>query len=516
MPPSELPRLWSRCNRPLFGALLTSLVACAPLGPDFRGPDIAWLSTWQPNLYGKTYQDANATDIGQWWQRLGDPILNDLIALARRENPGLQIAGLRILESRAALGIAEGLKYPQVQRIDGAGAYVSEYLHGGPDDDHRDYRTGNIAFNLQWEMDFWGRFRRGIESADAAFFASIANQQDGQVLLAAEVAALYFGYKTTLQRIDIARRNITLQERNVEITRQLFESGQQSELDLQQARTQYLATLATIPSLRLTLTLQRNALCALLGRTPGDLPELASADDTLPHIQQIPLQEMPVNLLLRRPDVRAAAWEAASQSAQIGIAISDLYPAISLFGTVGWAGTSLGDLPDVSTLAAGPALRWNIFNYGRLKNNVRVQDARLQQRLEIFRATVLEAAREIDDAASRIAQTDARQRILDESLVAAERSLEIATRRYQEGFADFQRVLDAQAAVFAQSDLVVINRGDHVAAIIELYLSLGGGWRNASVDELIPPETRYQMLERTDWGELLEEPVPASPVGAIP
>ncbi|WP_105102177.1 TolC family protein [Microbulbifer pacificus] len=510
------PALRSRFLHTLSTLLLSSLVACAPLGPDFREPDIAWLSVWQPDLYGQTFRDPDAPDLSLWWQRLGDPTLDNLMTLARHENPSLQIAGLRILESRAALGIAIGFKYPQLQQIDAAGAYVSEYLHGGPDDDHRDYRTGDIAFNIQWEMDFWGRFRRGIESADASFFASIANQRDGQVLLAAEVATLYYGYKTTLQRIDIARRNITLQERNVEITRKLFQSGQESELDLQQARTQYLATLATIPVLELTRTLQRNALCALLGRAPGDLPELAGVDDHLPDIQQIPLSEAPVNLLLRRPDVRAAAWEAAAQSAQVGVAITDLYPAISLFGTLGWAGTSLDNLPDVSTIAAGPALRWNIFSYGRIENNVRVQDARLQQRLEVFRATVLQAARETDDAASRIAQTHARQGILDASLVAAERSLEIAMRRYQEGYSDFQRVLDAQAAVFAQSDLVVINRGDHVAAIIELYRSLGGGWREASVDDLIPADTRYRMQERVDWGDLLEEPIPATSGEALP
>lgn len=502
------PALHAKDFRPLCALLLASAVACAPLGPDFREPDMAWLSAWQPDLYGQTVQAPNAPDLSEWWQRLGDPTLDQLIALARHANPDLQIAGLRILESRAALGIAIGLQYPQLQQIDGAGAYVSEYLHGGADDDHRDYRTGDIAFNIQWEMDFWGRFRRGVESADAAFFASVANQRDGQVLLAAEVASLYYGYKTTLQRIDIAGRNIALQERNVEITRKLFESGQDSELDLQQARTQYLATLATIPALQLTLTRQRNALSALLGRAPGDLPELAGVDDSLPDITQIPLGEAPVTLLLRRPDVRAAAWEAAAQSAQVGVAITDLYPAISLFGTLGWAGTSLDNIPDVSTLAAGPALRWNIFSYGRIENNVRVQDARLQQRLEIFRATVLQAARETDDAASRIAQTIARQDILDESLVAAERSLAIANRRYQEGYSDFQRVLDAQAAVFAQSDFVVVNRGDHVAAIIELYRALGGGWREASVDDLIPADTRYQMQERVDWDDLLEISIP--------
>jgi len=505
------PAAGSALSRPLGAMLLASAVACVPLGPNFSEPDIAWLAAWQPELYGQAGWNPQAEPISQWWQRFGDPVLSNLIEQARAGNPGLRIAGLRILESRAVLGIAIGLKYPQLQQINAAGAYVSEYTHGGPNDGHREFRTGDLAFDIQWEMDFWGRFRRGIESADAAYFASVTNQRDVQVLLAAQVATLYYGYKTSLQRIDIARDNVALQQRSLEITRQLFESGQESELDLQQARTQYLATLATIPALQLALTRQRNALCALLGRAPGDLPELSGVDGSLPVPGQIALREMPASLLLLRPDVRTAAWQAAAQSARVGVAMTDLYPAISLFGTVSWAGNSLDAVGDVTTLAAGPTLTWNIFSYGRLENNVRVQDARLQQLLENYQATVLDAAREIDDAASRIAQTAASQKILDDSLSSAERSLEIASRRYQEGYSDFQRVLDAQAAIFVQSDLAVVNRGDHVAAIIDLYKSLGGGWRTVTIDDVIPPSMREQMRERTNWGDLLDAPLPVPP-----
>lgn len=501
--------------RPLAALLLASAVGCVPLGPNFSEPDTAWLAAWQPQIYGEMVQNPQAGDISQWWQRFGDPVLTELIEQARFENPGLRIAGLRILESRALLGIATGLKYPQLQQINASAAYVSEYIDGGPNDGHRDFRTGDAAFDIQWEMDFWGRFRRGIESADAAYFASVANQRDGQVLLAAQVATLYYGYKTTLQRIDIARDNVALQKRSLEITRRLFEGGQESELDLQQARTQYLATLATIPTLKLALTRQRNALCALLGRAPGDLPELTGVDGSLPQPGRVQLREMPANLLLRRPDVRVAAWQAAAQSAQVGVALTDLYPAISLFGSFGWSGNSLDSVGDVTRLVAGPTLTWNIFSYGRLENNVRVHDARLQQALENFQATVLDAAREIDDAASRIAQTAASQKILDESLTAAERSLDIATRRYQEGYSDFQRVLDAQAATFTQADLAVVNRGDHVAAIIDLYKSLGGGWREVTIDNVIPPATREQMRERTDWGDLLQAPLSEPPQPSI-
>nr|WP_241263012.1 TolC family protein [Parahaliea mediterranea] len=488
--------------------------ACAPLGPDFREPDTEWLADWQPALYRR---DDAAPDLSQWWLRFEDPVLRQLIDTARQENPGLRIAGLRILESRALLGIATGLRYPQVQQINASGAWVSRHNDEGPGDGDRDFRTGDASFDVGWELDFWGRFRRGIESADAAYFASVTNYNDVQVLLAAQVASLYYGYKTTLQRIEIARRNVTLQKRSFDITRQLFESGQDSELDLQQARAQYLGTQATIPALELAMKQQRNALCVLLGRAPGDLPELARVDSTLPTLDTPSLRALPAELLLRRPDVRTAAWQAAAQSAQIGLAQADLYPAISLVGTIGWSGNSLDGSGDVVTVAGGPALRWDIFNYDRIENNVRVQDARLQQALEAFRNSVLNATRDIDDAANRIIATGTSQSILDESLAAAERSLAIATRRYREGYSDFQRVLDAQAATFAQSDRAIVNRGDHVAAIIGLYQALGGGWQQATIDTVLPAQIRDTLRERSDWGELLDAPlVPPPEPGSEP
>ncbi len=155
-----------------------------------------------------------------------DPVLNRLIESARQDNLSLRIAGLRILESRAQLGIADSSLYPQVQQVNGAIDRVNTRQHGGalPNDDQSlaSYQAG---FNLAWELDFWGRFRRGIESADAAFFASIANQQDVQVLLSAQVADLYFAYRTTELRIAIARENAAIQKRSYEITERIFTSG---------------------------------------------------------------------------------------------------------------------------------------------------------------------------------------------------------------------------------------------------------------------------------------------------
>ncbi|MGD2137813.1 MAG: efflux transporter outer membrane subunit [Gammaproteobacteria bacterium] len=487
--------------------------ACTTLGPDYREPEVEWLADWRPDLYGQlgSAEQRSRVDLRFWWRLFDDPALNRLIESARRENPSLRIAGLRILESRARLGIAGSALYPQVQQLSGALDHVNTRQRGGdlPNDD-RQLVSYQARFNLAWELDFWGRFRRGIESADAAFFASIANQQDVQVLLSAQVADLYFAYRTTELRIAIARENAALQKRSYEITERVYQSGEQSELDLQQARTQYLATLSTVPELQITLTKTRNALAALLGRPPVGLPELAEPIDRLPGIEPMLIADIPARLLMRRPDIRATAWQAAAQSAQIGIAEAEFYPAISLLGSIGWSGDDRGSSPNLGSLAVGSGFSWNIFDHGRIANNIRVQDAQLQQLLERYEDAVLQAAREIDDAAITIVKTAQQQQILHESARAARRSLELATTRYREGYSGFQRVLDAQQALFTQSERELVNQGNHVSAVIGLYKSLGGGWLETPVQQLIPADMRETMQERSDWGGLLDTPLPAA------
>ncbi|NVK40505.1 MAG: TolC family protein [Oceanospirillaceae bacterium] len=501
----------TRCTRHL-AMLSTALLlgACSTLGPDYREPEVEWLAQWQPDLYGQAGAPDQAFErqLQFWWQLLDDPVLNDLIAKVQSANPTLRIAGLRVLESRATLGIAGATQYPQLQQLSGSAAYVDSRQHGGAQDVDNSFTSYETGFSLGWELDFWGRFRRGIESADAAFFASISNRQDAQLLLNAQLVELYFVYKTTLGRIEIARNNSDIQKRSYEITERIFQSGQDSELDLQQAKTQYLSTLSTIPSLEAGLIKVRNAIAVLLGRPPGVLPELAEVDAALPDVSSVTVSAVPSRLMMRRPDIRAAAWQVAAQSAQIGIAEADYYPSISLFGSFGWSGNSIDGSPDTSTLALGPAFSWNLFDHGLISNNVRVQDARLQQAIENFQNTALLAAREIDDAAIDVVKTAERQSVLHDSVVAAERSLEIANTLYQEGYAGFQRVLDAQRALFAQEERELINQSDHIISVVTLYRALGGGWQPAIIDDLVPTQTRETMEKRTDWGDLLQAPLP--------
>ena len=165
-----------------------------------------------------------------------------------------------------------------------------------------------------------------------------------------------------------------------------------------------------------------------------------------------------------------------------------------------------------ATLSSGPALTWNVFDFGRIRGNVRLQDARLQESIEVFQNSVLQAAREIDDAAISVVKTAERQLLLDDALRAAERSLELANKRYQEGYADFQRVIDAQRVLFAQAEQQLLNQSAHISAVIELYTSLGGGWTDMSLEQMIPESVRDKMQDRTNWGDLLHEPVPPATV----
>jgi len=211
--------------------------------------------------------------------------------------------------------------------------------------------------------------------------------------------------------------------------------------------------------------------------------------------------------LTRRPDIRTAAWQVAAQSAQIGVAEAEYYPAISVFGTIGWSGSDLSGSSDTSSFIIGPSFTWNILDYDRIENNVRIQDARLQQLIEQYQNLVLQAAKEVDDAAYSLLKTNEQKLIVVQSVNASQRALELANIRYREGYSDFQRVLDAQRAMFTQAESQLLNQATYIAAVISLYKSMGGGWTEMSNDQLISARVKETMQERTDWGDLLTVPI---------
>jgi NodT family efflux transporter outer membrane factor (OMF) lipoprotein len=493
-------------NRLLLAAV-ACLGGCTTVGPDFHPQHEAWPEHWSSAALERTTSQQVQPDASQWWQVFADPNLERLIVEADAHNTDLKVAGLRVLEARAQLGIAQSGRYPQVQQLGADAAYVKTHNHREPTPSVPGSWQYGAGFSLGWELDFWGRFKRAIESADAAYFASQANREAVLVLMHAQVADTYYTMRTAEARLRIARENAELQKRSFEITERLFKGGESDELDFQQAKTQYLSTLSSIPNFESQIELARHALAVLIGRPPGPLPELDEQGDKqgyIPLVDRAVLQDVPANLLLRRPDVQAAEYQMAAQSALIGVAKADLYPSVTLLGSLAWSASSLSGSPSTTALAVGPSVTWNIFDHGRITNNVRVQDARLQQLAVAYQGTVRDAAREADDAATGLVSALQRDSILRDAQTSARRSLTLANTLYREGYSDFQRVLDAQQALSSEQDAYIVNRSNAVGSLIALYKAVGGGWHTDQ--PLVDQATREQMQQRTDWGDLFDEP----------
>jgi len=493
------------------------LSGCTKLGPDFLKPDAPVADEWlEPD---ETPDDVTITtdtsEYAEWWKSFNDPVLDSLISMAYEQNLPLQIAGIRILEARAQLGIAIGNAYPQQQQV---GASVNRNIlsdnnvvAGSP----TAFNTASVGLGVGWELDLWGQFARGIEAADAGVLASITDYDDVLVSLTGGVANAYTLIRTFEEQLAIARGNVKIQERSLEITTVRFENGITTELDVQQARTLLLNTQATIPALETGLQQSKNALSTLLGLPPSNLDEYLQGPGIIPTAPAEVAIGIPAELLRRRPDIRTAELLAASQSARIGIAEADLYPHFTLIGTVGlsasdFGGRSLGDIAELDSVEAsfGPSVSWDIFNYGRIKNNVRVQDARLQQLLVNYQNVVLEAAREVEDALVGFIQAKKRVFYLSASVEAAQRSVDLALLQYRDGIADYQRVLDTQESLLQQEDQLTASKGDIATNLIAMYRALGGGWEIRAGNDFVHQETKEQMKERTDWGELLETTTP--------
>lgn len=490
---------------------LITLSGCKTVGPDFIRPDAPvsdqWLEMDDPKV------STSQADFSTWWTIFDDPVLNSLVENAYQQNLPLQIAGIRILEARAQLGIAVGNIYPQKQQVRGGLGHV-EISDNQPnfsstlDTSFRDIDAG---FDIGWELDLWGRFKRGIEAADADLLATIADYDDVLVSLTAGVASAYTLIRTFEERLAIARKNVEIQERSLEITTIRFKNGITTELDVQQAKTLLLNTQASIPALEIGLQQARHALSTLLGLPPGNLENLINSEGVIPTAPAEVAVGIPAELLRRRPDTRRAELQAAAQSARIGIAEGDLYPHFSLVGSIGLRASdtfnsNLGDLFQLNSVEAfaGPSLTWDVFNYGRIKNNVRVQDARLQQLIVNYQNTVLEATREVEDALVGFLRAKEQVVFLAQSVESAERSVELALLQYRDGVADYQRVLDTQQALVTQQDLLTARRGDIATFLIAMYRALGGGWEIRQGNDFVPGETKEVMKERTNWGEVLE------------
>ena len=317
------------------------------------------------------------------------------------------------------------------------------------------------------------------------------------------------------ERLALVKSNITFQSESLRIATIRFDNGATTELDVQQAKSNLADTQALEPSLIRSLRQATNGLSVLLGMPPSDLsgllyPQAKSGSGHIPLASEAVTAGVPSDLLRRRPDVRLAEQFAASQSALIGVAKADLYPSFSLTGSIGYQASNTGssegnDIFNSESLffSGGPSFRWNIFNYGQIKNNVRIQDARFQQSLVNYQNTVLTAYQEVEDAMVAYSQAQQETGFRATSAGAALRAVEIAKIQYREGSVDFQRVIDSERFLVSQQDQWTQARGDIALNLIAMYKALGGGWEVRKGQSVIPERMRQEMEQRTNWGNLL-------------
>ncbi len=495
-------------GRRFFFLLSISVAGCMLVGPDFKPPSAPVAAKWSSS--GSSEVEVGSPQYRDWWAVFNDADLTRLVGLAYRNNLTLRAAGVRVLQARAQLGVAIGEFYPQQQvasasltynRIPGSLPYILNT---------NTYWSDAFGAQAAWEIDLWGKLRRAIESADDAFLASVANYDDALVSLVADVATAYIQIRTIEAQVEIARDNVVRQEKALKIARAKFRFGTATKRDVYQAEDVLGATQATIPQLSNQLAQSKNALSVLLGAPPGLSDDLLANSSGIPATHTNLTVGMPADLLRRRPDVRAAELTAAAQCAQIGFAKADLLPAFTLTGNVGTFSTniakaSLGDVFSKTTLAfgAGPAVQWNVFNYGQITNNVRVQDAKFQEAIINYQNTVLNAQKEVENGVSTFVQSRRQAEFLKASVKAATGALNIALIQYREGIADFTTVLTAEQNLFqAQNDLALAT-GSIALGFVSTYRAMGGGWEIREGHDFVPPQTQREMTKRTNWGTLL-------------
>jgi NodT family efflux transporter outer membrane factor (OMF) lipoprotein len=511
------------------------------VGPDYCKPAAPVAEHWIDQ--NEVHAEANPEVLCHWWTVFNDPTLNELVAIAYRQNLTLREAGFRVLQARAQRAIAVGGLFPQTQdafgdyrRLGGAGVPFSNLW--------------DFGFNLQWELDFWGKFRRQIIEFDRRLDASVEDYDNVMVTMLGDIASNYVQIRTDQERIRLAQYNIDNVQ--LEIVRRTrlragldLQSGKKrpgsglvTEADADVAESTLRQTEAGITQLQIDLRQAQNHLCILLGMPPEDLSKiLGIAPIPTPPAELV--IGIPADLVRRRPDVREAERLAAAQAEAIGIALAQLYPAFSINGTMGYDAQNFADLFRSSAFngSVGPSFRWDLLNYGRIVNNARLQDATFQELVVTYQQTVLQAHREVEDGLVAFLQAQRRTRQLEEAVIAQAKAVDIAKARYMQGFGGVGGAFGAGEASFTtytlyeqsllqQQDLSAQARGQIAQGMITVYRSLGGGWElRLNADQapaatlqapIAPAEKPAENIPAPTPNSLPPAPQPPQPPSAEP
>lgn len=462
-------------------ALALQLTGCA-VGPDYRAPEVSAPTVWHSAMKdGLKSVSPEAVQLAHWWSGLNDPQLSRLIEEAASNNLDMKLAQARLREARARRGVSAADRFPTLNA--GAGANRSgsskEMGLGGNVSD-----TWSAQFDASWELDIFGSKRRALEAAEASLGASREDLRDTQVSLLAEVALNYVEVRDYQARLTIAQTNLASQTETWQIALWRHKAGLTTQLDEDQARLSLEQTRAQLPTLQTGLEQSKNRLAVLLGRKPGELAEL-EAPAAIPQTPAEVAVGIPAETLRQRPDLRRAERQLAATTAQVGVATAALYPNFSLSGTLGLQALSSANLLQASARMFSVAANagWVLFDAGRIRQNIEVQNALQEQALISYESAVLTALRDVENALVAYAEEQNRRAALKDAVQAAQSAAGLAASQYAAGLIDILSVLDTQRSLLSLQDQLSQSEATVTSNLVRLYKALGGGWSIESLGE---------------------------------
>ncbi len=455
------------------------LTGCAAVGPDYTAitPDAP--ETWNAEMAGGlTPNSPDPGTLASWWTIFNDPELTRLEQRAVDGNLELQTARSRIREARALRGVSQARLFPTVG-AQAAASKIRSNESGGRGTEFEYYTAG---FDAGWELDIFGGLRRSIEASQADLEASQVNLHNVMISLMAEVAVNYVDVRIYQAQLSITRANIKSQEETYSLNQSRNQAGIIDELAVQESLRILESSRSQIPAIETRLSGAKNRLAVLLGRQPSEFAQELVEEKAIPSLPAIVAIGIPAETLRRRPDIRFAERVVAAQNARIGVVTADLYPKFFLAGTIGIESIDSGDLLDWSSRiwSIGPRATWKIFDAGSIRQNIEVQNARQEQALIQYQATVLDAQEEVENALVAYAKEQRRRDSLEKAATAAQRAELLARDKYQAGLVNFNNVLDAQRSLLLLQNELNQSTGTATTNLVRLYKSLGGGWEYAT------------------------------------
>jgi len=452
---------------------IAALSACT-VGPNYRPPAPASLQV--PQAWDQRAAPGEPADLSHWWDQFNDPLLSRLIGEASTSNLDLAVASTRLVQARESLIQAQAGLVPE------AGASASVGRTFGPGNDHTTFSVGADA---SWEVDLFGRIRRGIEAANADAEGVYYDREALRVAIAAELATNYVQTRSLQERLALARENLAIADDNLQIAQWRVQAGLASSLDSEQARAARAQTAATIPSLEQNLASSIYRVSVLTGRAPGALTAELNPVKPVPRGPRDIAAGIPADTLRQRPDVRSSERALAAATARIGVAQAQLYPALRLSGNIGTSAFSLGGLFNAITGGILGGLTQTLFDGGRLRSQLRSQRAAAEGALATYRQSVLTALEDVENALAALNAARARQTQFATALDAANNSAILARIQYRSGLTSFDQLLDVERSLVSARDGLASSRADEALALVQLYRALGGGW-----DPTAPPDIR--------------------------